>query len=176
MKIILASKSPRRKELLSQIIDDFEIDVSNSDEKYPKRLSKKKIPLYLAKQKALEVYNRHQDCLVIGSDTVVIVKNQVLGKPKDKEDAIKMISLLQGKTHLVVTGVYLKSKNFTKKIRSISKVTFKKMTPEEIDRYCELDTIYDKAGAYAIQGEAKDLITKTKGSYYGIVGLPIELI
>ena len=175
-KIVLASKSPRRKLLLSSIVDTFEIDVSNKEETYPSSLHLEKVPAYLARQKVNDVYKRHQDALVIGADTVVIINNQILGKPKDKDDAYRMISMLQGKTHKVVTGIYLKEKGFRKTISAISYVTFKKMTEDEINNYCLLDSIYDKAGAYAIQEDAKDLIIKIKGSYNNIVGLPIELI
>lgn len=175
-QIVLASKSPRRNELLKQEIDDFIVDVAIKPEKHPFFIIPSRVPLYLAKQKVKEVYKRHKDALIIGADTIVLIDNNILGKPKDKEDAKRMISMLQGKTHQVITGVYLKSKDFSKSILCKTDVTFKEMTNEEIDEYCNLETIYDKAGAYAIQGEAHDLVTKIKGSYNNVVGLPIELI
>ena len=94
-KIILASKSPRRHELLKLVCNDFEIDVSDINEKYPLHLSKKKVPEYIATLKAREVFKRHQDDLVIGADTIVICNHQILGKPKDKKDVRKMITMLQ---------------------------------------------------------------------------------
>ncbi len=173
-EIVLASQSPRRKELLKQIVDDFTIDVSTKPEKIPFLCLKKRIPLHLAKQKALNVYQRHQESLIIAADTIVICKNQILGKPKNKDDVRRMITLLSNKTHIVVTGVYLKSKEFHKSFSCVTKVTFKKLTPNEIEEYCQLTTIYDKAGAYAIQGEAKSFISKIEGDYNNVVGLPIR--
>lgn len=173
-KIILASKSPRRKELLSQIVEDFEIKVSTSKEKRPIFVSNKKVPVYLAKQKAKEVFKSNKDAIVIGADTVVIVNNEILGKPKDKQDVRRMITMLSDNTHIVVTGVYIISKEYRKSFSSITKVTFRKMSEQEIDEYCLLDTVYDKAGAYAIQSEAKQYITKIEGDYNNVVGLPID--
>lgn len=173
-KIILASKSPRRKELLSKIIDDFEIKISSKPEKKPILVPLKKIPVFLAKQKAKEVYKNNKDCLVIGADTVVIVNNQILGKPKDKNDVRRMINMLSNNIHIVVTGVYIICKEFKKSFSSITEVTFRKMSDQEIDNYCKLETIYDKAGAYAIQNEAKEFITNINGDYNNVVGLPID--
>ena len=173
-RIILASKSPRRQQLLKEIIDNFDIIVSNSEEKKPLFVSLKNVPVHLAKQKAKEVYKNNKDALVIGADTVVICDNQILGKPKDKNDANRMITMLSNKTHIVVTGVYLIGKGIKKSFKCITEVTFKKMTEEEINNYCELSTIYDKAGAYAIQEDAGQYISRINGSYNNVVGLPIE--
>lgn len=173
-EIVLASQSPRRKELLQKIVQDFRIDISLIPEKKPLLYPLKKVPQYLAKQKALDVYQRNQESLVLAADTIVICKHQILGKPKNKMDAQRMITLLSGKTHIVVTGVYLKCKEFHKSFSCVTKVTFKKLSNQEIEEYCKLTTIYDKAGAYAIQGEAKKFIFKIKGSYDNVVGLPIE--
>lgn len=175
-KIVLASKSPRRQELLKEITMDFTIDVCNKKERKPLLMTLTKVPIYLAKQKALDVYKRHQDSLVIGADTVVIINHQILGKPKNKKEVIKMITMLSGKTHLVVTGVFLKSKNISKKFNCITKVTFKKLSVQEINDYCNLQTIYDKAGAYAIQGEAGKFISHIEGDYNNVVGLPIKML
>lgn len=175
-RIILASSSPRRKELLSQIVDNFEIIPATKDEKILKCYPLTYVSCYLAKQKALEVFEKNLDALVIGADTTVICKHQILGKPKDKEDAIRMISLLSNKTHLVVTGVYIISKEFKKKIRCVTKVTFKKLSEKQIQDYCSLNSIYDKAGAYAIQGEAREFIDHIDGDYNNVVGLPIDKI
>ena len=173
-RIVLASKSPRRQELLKNIYDNFEVIVSNKEEVIPKFTPLKKVPVVLAKQKALDVYKENKDALVIGADTVVIVNKEILGKPKNKEDVRRMITMLSGNTHIVVTGVYIASKKYKKAFNTITKVHFRKMSEEEINQYCELDTIYDKAGAYAIQGEAKEYISSIEGDYNNVVGLPVD--
>ena len=173
-RVILASKSPRRQELLKMIIDDFDIKTSNNPEKISKFLPLKKVPVSLAKQKALEVYKNNKDCVVIGADTVVIANNEILGKPKDKDDVRRMITMLSGNSHIVVTGVYIVCKEYKKSFSCVTTVNFRKMSEQEINDYCELDTIYDKAGAYAIQNEAKEFITSIDGDYYNVVGFPVE--
>lgn len=173
-KIILASKSPRRKELLKQIVDEFEIDVAVKPERKPFWVKKEKVAEHLAKQKAKEVFKKHKDAIVIGADTIVLAKNQILGKPKDKEDVKRMINLLSGCTHQVITGVCIISSEKTISFSSITDVTFIKMSEEEIAEYCNLTTIYDKAGAYAIQAEAGKYISEIKGDYNNVVGLPID--
>ena len=125
-------------------------------------------------KKALEVYKNNKDCVVIGADTVVIANNEILGKPKDKDDVRRMITMLSNNSHIVVTGVYIVCKEYKKAFSSVTTVNFRKMTNQEIDEYCELDTIYDKAGAYAIQNEAKEFITSIDGDYYNVVGFPVE--
>lgn len=173
-QIVLASASPRRHELLKEIFKDFEVDISTKKEKKPFYVSLRNTSKYLAKQKAKDVFKRHLNDIVIGADTIVYVNHQVLGKPKDIDDAKRMISLLSNKTHEVITGVCIISKDFIDNFKVVSKVTFRKITPEEIDKYCSLKTIYDKAGAYAIQGEAKDFVINVEGEYNNIVGLPIK--
>lgn len=173
-QVVLASKSPRRQELLKQITTNFIIDVCEKPEKKPLFVSSIKVPQFLAKQKVKDVYKRHKDCVVIGADTVVIANNQILGKPKDRDDVRRMITMLSDNTHLVVTGVYIKCKEYSKGFSSITKVTFRKMSEEEIEEYCKLDTIYDKAGAYAIQSEAKEYIVNIEGDYNNVVGLPVD--
>lgn len=173
-KIVLASKSPRRKELLKQIIDEFEIDVAIKPERKPFWVKKSKIAEHLAKQKAKEVFKKHKDAIVIGADTIVLAKNQILGKPKDEADVRRMINLLSGCTHQVITGVCVISNEKTICFSSVTDVTFVKMSEEEINEYCKLKTIYDKAGAYAIQAEAGKYISEIKGDYNNVVGLPID--
>ena len=173
-KIILASKSPRRKYLLKQILSDFDIDVPVNPEIKPKFYPKRLIPSYLAKQKALEIYQKHPDSLVIAADTVVICKNEILGKPKDKLDVKRMLSMLSGRTHIVVTGVFLICKEYHKKFTCVTKVTFKKLSDTEIEEYCKLESVYDKAGAYAIQEDAKKFVTCIVGDYNNVIGLPID--
>lgn len=173
-KIVLASKSPRRKELLSLIVDSFEIDVAVKPERKPFWVKKEKLAQHLAKQKATEVFKKHPDAIVIGADTIVLAKNQILGKPKDENDVRRMINLLNNDTHKVITGVCIKSKEKTVCFSSITEVSFVNMSQEEIDEYCKLDTVYDKAGAYAIQAEAGKYINKIVGDYNNVVGLPVD--
>jgi septum formation protein len=175
-RVILASKSPRRQELLKMIIDDFDIKTSNNPEKISKFLPLKKVPVSLAKQKALEVYKNNKDCVVIGADTVVIANNEILGKPKDKEDVRRMITMLSGNSHIVVTGVYIVCKEYKKSFSCVTTVNFRKMSEQEINDYCELDTIYDKAGAYAIQSSFAAFVDRIEGNYMGVIGLPINRV
>ena len=175
-RVILASKSPRRQELLKMIVDDFDIKTSNNPEKISRFIPLKKVPVSLAKQKALEVYKQNKNCVVIGADTVVIANKEILGKPKDKEDVRRMITMLEGNSHIVVTGVYIVCKEYKKAFSCVTTVNFRKMTPQEIDQYCELETVYDKAGAYAIQNEAKEYISSIDGDYYNVVGFPVDLV
>ena len=172
--IVLASKSPRRKELLKQIVDNFEIDVAVKPERKPFWVKKEKMAEHLAKQKAKEVFKKHPNAIVIGADTIVLAKKQILGKPKDENDVRRMINLLNDSTHQVITGVCVISKEKTISFSSVTDVTFIKMSEEEIDHYCKLDTIYDKAGAYAIQAEAGKYISKINGDYNNVVGLPVD--
>lgn len=172
--IVLASKSPRRQELLKQITTDFVIDVSDVVEKIPSNCKKQNVPMHLAKQKAVDVFKRHIDDIVIGADTIVLVNNEILGKPKDKEDVKRMITMLNNNTHEVITGVCVKTKESCKTFKVVTKVTFKKMSEEEITNYCNLKTVYDKAGAYAIQEDAGQYIASIDGDYNNVVGLPID--
>ena len=173
-KVVLASKSPRRQELLKQIVENFEIDVATKPEKTPFWVKKCNVANYLAKNKAKEVFKKHKESLVIGADTIVLVNNEILGKPKDKQDVKRMITMLSGNTHQVITGVCIICKEYQKSFSSITDVTFRKMSEEEIEKYCELKTVYDKAGAYAIQNEAGEYITSINGDYNNVVGLPVE--
>lgn len=173
-KIILASSSPRRKELLKNITDDFIIIPSSIEEKYPSTLDLTKVSLFLSDIKALDVYSKNTDSLVIGCDTTVIVNNTILGKPKDYNDAKKMLKMLSNKMHLVVTGVSVYYKNHKYQINSINKIYFKKLSNTDIENYLSNDEYIDKAGAYAIQGLANKFIDKFEGEFEAIVGLPIK--
>ena len=175
-RVVLASKSPRRKQLLKEVFDTFDIDVSNIEEKCPDNIKTTEVPVFLAKIKAEDVFQRNKDALVIGADTVVIVNDEILGKPKDKKDVKRMITMLSNNTHIVVTGVCLKTSEYIKTFSCITQVTFRKMTEKEIEDYCNLKSVYDKAGAYAIQEDAQKYITKVVGDYNNVVGLPTEMI
>lgn len=170
--IILASKSPRRKELLSLITTDFEIKSADVDESLPDGISPSEAVEYLSKIKA-EPF-RNNDNLVIGADTVVSINNQILGKPKDKNDAHAMLKMLSGNTHEVYTGVSVLLGDKTETFSVATRVKFFELTDDEIDRYIETGEPMDKAGAYGIQGFGSLLIEGIDGDYFNVVGLPVS--
>lgn len=180
-KIILASKSPRRKEILNQVGIDFEIVVSDKDEELTTDIPSD-IVQELSRQKAEDVQNKVKDSdyIIIAADTVVAVDDNILGKPKDKDDAFNMIKLIEGRNHSVYTGVTLLKKdreNVT--IRTFYEETVVEvypMTEEEIYRYLDFNQWEDKAGGYGIQGSFAAYVKAIKGDYYTVVGLPISRI
>lgn len=180
MKIILASTSPRRHELLKTITTDFEIASPKFDEGTVKQKSAKKLVEELSFGKAQAVFEKAKgDWCVIGSDTVVCLKSgEVLGKPKDQKDAKSMLKKISGTTHYVLTGVCVlyRNEDIEHKISFVekSKVTFKKLTDLEIETYILTNEPMDKAGAYAMQGLAGKFVKSINGSYSNIVGLPTE--
>lgn len=174
--IILATDSQRRKELFKLITGDFITVPADIDESfeidYPEELV-----CYLAEQKARAVFeNGHENDTVIGADTVVDIYGRILGKPKDKEEAREMLDLLVGSTHSVYTGVALVKKDYTDVCYEKTLVTFDRLTDEEKESYLDSDDIYDKAGAYAVQGEAAKYISKIYGCYYNVMGLPVNMV
>ena len=175
--IILASKSPRRKELLNLITKDFIVAESHFDESSIHENDFHKLPAILAYNKANNILNRYtsDDC-IIGSDTIVVINNEILGKPKDKEDAKRMLKLLSNNTHLVITGLSIlyKNKIINKSIENF--VTFKELSDEEIDDYINSNEPFDKAGSYAIQGLGSKFIKSINGDYFSIVGLPVNTL
>ena len=180
MKYVLASASPRRKELLAELVEEFEIIPSNADESTTEYLSPKRLVSYLATIKAEEVAKRpeNEGKMVIGSDTVVAFGNTVLGKPKDEDDAFRMLKMLSGKKHAVYTGVCFMSVNagavkcYTKVDKTL--VYFNELSNEWIWAYIKGGSPMDKAGAYGIQDGG--LVKKIKGSYTNVVGFPLELV
>lgn len=175
-KIILASKSPRRQHLLESLGIRFEVKTLEVEEIYPDSLSREEVPLFLSELKAKPFLNNlNVNELVITADTVVCLENRILGKPKNYDEAVKMLSDLSGKEHQVITGVCLASKTKSTSFHSTSKVTFKKLTFEEIDYYIKKYQPYDKAGAYGIQEWIGTIgITHIEGSFYNVMGLPIQ--
>ncbi len=178
-RLILASASPRRYELLRQVDLDFDVIPSRIEENYVKGESPRSHVLRLAEAKALDVGNQYPDRWVIAADTIVYVDHSVLGKPKSREEVIKMLRRLSGKEHQVLTGFSVlhleKSKRDRAAVRTTVKV--KKLTQAEIDWYVETGEPFDKAGGYAIQGVGSFMIESIKGSYTNVVGLPLcELI
>lgn len=173
MSLILASQSPRRKELLSYIANEFQILPSSVEEIVPKGLSVKKHPEYLSRLKAMDIAKQYPNDTVIGSDTAVILGNEILGKPKDRDDAKKMLLKLSGKVHKVITGCTVVKNGVVKSFSVVSRVKFQKLTNCEIEAYLDTDEPYDKAGSYAVQGKAGAFVEWIKGDYFNIVGLPI---
>jgi len=173
---ILASGSPRRKQLLKKIIPDFKVISSDAEE----LKSHSGGPLTLvqenAKKKAIPVAANNPSCWVLGADTLVFYQKEILGKPKDLDEAVEMLSFLSGKTHEVATGVSLQCNelNIVKTFSEISSVTFKPISKQEIRLYFKEVNPLDKAGAYAIQTNADMIIDRFVGSYSNVVGLPLE--
>lgn len=178
-KIILASNSPRRKELLAGIDLDFEVRVMDGiDESYPDTLPTKDIAEYISKKKA-EAYRETMasDELVITADTIVVLGQQVMGKPKDADEAKSMLRQLSGRTHQVITGVTLTTTNRQMSFSVETDVTFKMLSDEEIDYYITHYCPYDKAGAYGIQEWIGHIGVKgMSGSYFNVMGLPVQRI
>ena len=172
-RIILASKSPRRRELMELLHIPFEVIVSDIDEQIDYTNDLVKEIEKLSFQKAQAVFKDHSDALVIGSDTIVKIGNDVLGKPKNIEDAKTMLKELSDNTHQVVTGVTILYKDKAETFSSVADVTFYPLSDEEIDAYVATNEPMDKAGSYAIQGDAAKFIRSIHGDYYTIVGLPI---
>ena len=173
MGIILASASPRRKELLSYITTEYMVIPSSVEEIVPKGMPVLKQPEYLSKIKALDIAKQHPNDTVIGADTSVILGKEILGKPKDRADAEKMLLNLSGKVHKVVTGCTVVKNGVSKSFSVVSRVKFQKLTKSEIEAYLDTDEPYDKAGSYAVQGKAGAFVEWIKGDYFNIVGLPI---
>ena len=176
-RIILASNSPRRRELLGGLGIDFEVRVlPDIDESYPSELAVDKIAEYIACTKAAayrQVMSAGQ--LVITADTVVISGTEVLGKPTDAEDARRMLQLLSGRTHQVTTGVCLTTTTTQRHFSVTTDVTFKQLSDDEIDYYVDNYKPFDKAGAYGIQEWIGYVgITGIRGSYFNVVGLPVQ--
>jgi len=173
---ILASGSPRRKQLLKKIIPDFKVISSDAEE----LKSHSGGPLTLveenAKKKAIPVSANNPSCWVLGADTLVFYQKEILGKPKDLDEAVEMLSFLSGKTHEVATGVSLQCNelNIVKTFSETSSVTFKPISKQEIRLYFKEVNPLDKAGAYAIQTNADMIIDRFVGSYSNVVGLPLE--
>lgn len=170
---ILASASPRRKELLEQCGYNFEIIPSECEESVPEGLSPKDIVEGLAYQKALDVYSMHPDRIVLGADTVVCFDGEILGKPKDEKDAKRMLKMLSAQTHEVRTGFALLGKGVEFVSSEAAMVTFFHLSDEQIDNYIKTGEPMDKAGAYGIQGKGAVLVRSVLGDYFNVVGLPV---
>jgi len=182
-KIILASGSPRRKQLLELAEISFEVAVCHTDETYPRRLPPSEVAMHIAYNKAeavrrdLSLKDDMQPSIIIGADTIVVLGDDIIGKPTNREDAIRILSLLSGKAHQVITGVCILSA--TKKIvfAEETSVTFHPLTINQIEYYVDHYRPYDKAGAYAIQEWIGAVgIQSIKGDFYNVMGLPVSRV
>ncbi len=178
MNIILASASPRRKEILENVNLKFTVIASDIEEVILENEPPKDLVMRLAFEKCMDVAIKNKDDLVIGADTIVVLDNKVLGKPKNEEDAYNMIKSLSNKKHQVITGISLINLSSDKKVIDyvVSEVTFKDLSDELIRDYISTNESLDKAGAYGIQGYGSLLVESINGDYFNIVGLPISKI
>ncbi len=176
-KYVLASNSPRRRELMAGLGIDFEVRVMKDvSESYPANLPACDVPAYIAREKAA-AYDIACDELLVTADTVVIVDNQILGKPVDAAEARRMLRLVSGRSHEVVTGVCLTTADKQRTFSVVSEVSFKMLTDDEIDYYIHHYRPFDKAGAYGIQEWIGYVgVTALRGSYFNVMGLPVQRI
>ncbi len=183
MKIVLASSSPRRRQLLEWAELDFDILSRETPETFPDGLTKEEIPIYIARQKALAVqgldlYKRYEaNTPILAADTMVLLDGKIMGKPESKEDAINMLTELSGKKHEVITGVVILSSNKEISFYDITEVEFHPIDQEDIRYYVEKYQPLDKAGAYAIQEWIGVIgIKSVQGDFYNVMGLPVSLV
>lgn len=172
-RIVLASASPRRRELIRLITDDVLCVPSGEDETLPDGISASEVPLYLAKLKAQSVASSYPDSIVVGSDTVVILGDVILSKPISEQDAFEKLSALSGKTHKVVTACCIIDGDKVSTFSEKTQVEFYELTPQEIDEYIKTGEPMDKAGAYGIQGKGSLFVKGITGDYFNVVGLPV---
>lgn len=172
MKLILGSKSPRRREILGMVTDDFTVRVSDCDESYEKDTPLSDVPKILAERKALAI-PLGNDEIVIGCDTVVVYDGELMGKPTDKADAVRMLKRLSGTTHEVISGICVRSGDLVYSEAVTTYVTFCNLAEGAIERYVEKYNPVDKAGAYGIQEAAGAFVEKIDGDFYNVVGLPL---
>ena len=177
-KIILASQSPRRRELLHLAEIDFDVIVADTDESYPTDLSFEEIAIHIAKNKALAVANQNTiDKIIVAADTIVVCDGEVIGKPTNEEDAVNIISKLSGNKHSVITGVYMVQKTREIFFADVTEVTFHSLTQTQIEYYVNKYKPFDKAGAYAIQEWIGAVgIKNINGDFYNVMGLPISRV
>mgnify|MGYP003990069365 CR=1 FL=1 len=173
-QIILASNSPRRKELLQEIIPIFKVESKEVEEIYPNNLQGGEIATYLSQLKS-KPFQPNEKELIITADTIVILDNHILGKPKNPEEAIHMLTLLSGKKHEIITGVTIRTKDKELSFYDSTKVEFYELKPEEIEYYVKNYKPFDKAGAYGIQEWIGTIgIKKMEGDFYNVMGLPVH--
>lgn len=177
-RIILASQSPRRKQLLEWAEIPFDGMVSDTDELYPSDLKITDIPVYVARNKALAIQKElNHDRIVLAADTIVVLSQQIIGKPRDREHAIDTLTALSGKKHEVITGVVIRKGDLEHSFFDITEVQFNTITKEQIFFYIDKYRPFDKAGAYAIQEWIGVVgIHSIKGDFYNVMGLPVSRV
>jgi septum formation protein len=174
--LILASASPRRQELLRHAGIAFVVDPADIDETPLPEESPQSCAQRLAREKALAVHKRHCQDFVLGADTIVVIDGEILNKPLGAEDAARMLRMLSGRTHQVITGICIVSSGFEKTASEITRVTMCELSGDEICNYIATGEPMDKAGAYAIQGLASRWIPRIEGDYCNVVGLPVAMV
>ena len=177
--LVLGSVSPRRRQLLDNLGLPYSVVDPDATEAHPDAKSVDEVTQRNALSKARSVLRRitSPDTVIVGADTLVVVEEAVLGKPRDKEDAVRMLRLLSGREHEVVSGLALVSPRYGERTRSVrSRLRFRSLSPEDIEDYLSTREPWDKAGAYAVQGLAMLFIERVEGSYTNIVGLPLEAL
>ncbi len=174
-KIILASASPRRKELMEQIGLTFTVEPSDAEENIGIE-DPEKLVAELSKLKADDVWKKHPEDCIVAADTVVSINGKILGKPTDRADGEKMLKMLSGNKHTVYTGVTVRDKNGEVTEVASTDVYFKKLSKNDIEKYLNTNEYADKAGAYGIQGYAARFVEKICGCYFNVVGLPLSLL
>jgi septum formation protein len=176
-KYILASASPRRKQLLEWAEIDFEVIVAHSDESFPPHLSAEEVAIHIAQNKARAVRDKIGNArLIIAADTIVVLENEIIGKPLDRRNAIDILSKLSGKTHKVITGVAILGAE-EKYFADVTEVEFNQLSQKEIEFYIDKYQPYDKAGAYAIQEWIGVIgIKRINGDFYNVMGLPVSKV
>lgn len=177
-KIILASGSPRRKQLLEWAEVPFEIVVTETDETFPPELKVDDAAIHIARQKALAVQPKvNEDSIILAADTIVVLKGRIIGKPKSREDAIQILSDLSDNKHVVITGVVIRMGEKEIAFADSTEVYFHKLSPEQIEFYVDKYKPYDKAGAYAIQEWIGVVgIKSVNGDFYNVMGLPVSRV
>lgn len=176
MDVILASQSPRRRELLALLQIPFDVEVSGEQEIIPEDACPEQIVMALAEQKTQHVFLRHPNHCVIGADTIVVLDDHILGKPKTAAQAVEYLSALQGKNHYVLTGVCVKTPHGSLTRYESTLVRFRPMTIDEITWYASTGDPMDKAGAYGVQGLACCFVDSVDGNFFNVVGLPLPLL
>jgi septum formation protein len=179
---ILASQSPRRKQLLAWADIDFDVIVSEAEEDFPAEMDVQEVPVYIAQKKAIAVQDKikdelpiHQGKWIIAADTIVVLENEIIGKPTDRSDAINILHKLSGKTHRVITGVYLINDTESRNFSETTLVHFHPLTLSQIEYYVDQYQPYDKAGAYGIQDWIGVIgIRGIEGDFYNVMGLPVS--
>ncbi|MTT31329.1 septum formation inhibitor Maf [Terrilactibacillus sp. BCM23-1] len=175
-KLILASNSPRRKELLDKTGFPYKIVVSEINEKLNENFTPEENVKSLAEQKAEAVSLNYPDAVIIGADTMVCVDNVSLGKPKNEQEAKQMLKRLSGRIHTVMTGVCIKSNDITLSFVEKTDVAFYDLTDEEINNYISTGDSFDKAGAYGIQGQGALFVKRINGDFFSVMGLPVARV